>query len=194
MMSGTAHSSIRTLTVLWFALAACSSSTVDTSQPTTTGTVIPGGIMQISSSAFTDNSAIPARFTCTGDDINPPLDITGVPAGAESLVLIVDDPDAPDPAAPTVVWEHWVMWNIPPEVVRIEAGSFPPGAVQGTNSWGRTDYGGPCPPTGTHRYFFKLYALDTTLALGTSSIKADVEAAMQGHILAQTEMVGLYGG
>jgi Raf kinase inhibitor-like YbhB/YbcL family protein len=150
--------------------------------------------MQISSPAFADNEPIPDLYTCEGEDINPPLDMGGAPAGTASLVLIVDDPDAPDPAAPRVVWEHWVMWNIPPDATSIEAGSVPAGAVQGTNSWGRTDYGGPCPPIGTHRYFFKLYALDTTLALGTTSIKADVEMAMQGHVLAEAELVGLYGG
>ncbi|MGZ5382575.1 MAG: YbhB/YbcL family Raf kinase inhibitor-like protein [Acidimicrobiia bacterium] len=150
--------------------------------------------MQITSPTFADNTPIPDRFTCRGDDISPPLDITGVPEGAESLVLIVDDPDAPDPAAPKVVWEHWVMWNIAPETSAIGAGTVPAGAVQGTNSWGRPGYGGPCPPIGTHRYFFKLFALDTTLALSTTSIKADVETAMQGHMLAQTELLGLYGG
>ena len=150
--------------------------------------------MQLTSSAFAPNTPIPDLYTCAGDDINPPLDIGGVPEDALSLVLVVDDPDAPDPAAPQVVWEHWVMWNIPPDTSLIEAGSVPPGAIQGTNSWGRTDYGGPCPPIGTHRYFFKVYALDTTLALGTSSIKADVETAMQGHVLAETELVGVYGG
>ncbi|MGZ8755950.1 MAG: YbhB/YbcL family Raf kinase inhibitor-like protein [Acidimicrobiia bacterium] len=150
--------------------------------------------MQITSPTFADNTPIPDRFTCRGDDISPPLDITGVPEGAESLVLIVDDPDAPDPAAPKVVWEHWVMWNIAPETSAIAAGTVPAGAVQGTNSWGRPGYGGPCPPIGTHRYFFKLFALDTTLALSTTSIKADVETAMQGHMLAQTDLLGLYGG
>jgi len=150
--------------------------------------------MQLSSSAFADNTPIPDLYTCEGDDLNPPLDIGGVPDTALSLVLIVDDPDAPDPDAPQVVWEHWVMWNIPPDATSIEAGTVPADAVQGTNSWGRTDYGGPCPPIGTHRYFFKLYALDTTLALGTSSIKADVETAMQGHILAEAVLMGLYGG
>jgi hypothetical protein len=150
--------------------------------------------MQITSPAFADNTPIPDRFTCRGDDISPPLDITGVPEGAESLVLIVDDPDAPDPAAPKFVWEHWVLWNIAPGTSAIGAGTVPAGAVQGTNSWGRTRYGGPCPPIGTHRYFFKLFALDTTLALSTTSIKADVETAMQGHVLAQTELLGLYGG
>lgn len=150
--------------------------------------------MQITSPAFATNTSIPDRYTCKGSDVNPPLDLAGVPEGARSLALIVDDPDAPDPAAPRVVWEHWVMWNIDPTTASIEPGTVPAGAVQGTNSWGRTDYGGPCPPIGTHRYFFKLYALDTILALSTTSIKADVEAAMQGHILAGAELIGLYGG
>ena len=149
--------------------------------------------MQITSSAFADHTPIPGRYTCEGEDVNPPLSIAGVPSGAASLVLLVDDPDAPNPAAPQVVWEHWVMWNISPDTSSIAAGSVPAGAVQGTNSWGRTDYGGPCPPIGTHRYFFKLYALDTALALGTTSIKADVETAMQGHVLAEAQLVGLYG-
>ena len=150
--------------------------------------------MQITSPEFLPSSPMPDRYTCNGDDISPPLAIAGVPDNAQSLVLVVDDPDAPDPAAPKVVWEHWVVWNIAPETTSIPAGSSPAGAVQGTNSWGRNDYGGPCPPIGTHRYFFKLYALDTTLALAASSIKADVETAMQGHILAQAELIGLYGG
>ena len=141
--------------------------------------------MEIASPAFSNDSPIPDLYTCNGQDINPPLEIAGVPNNTVSLVLIVDDPDAPDPAAPTVVWEHWVMWNLPPDTIRIEAGTAPAGAVQGTNSWGRTDYGGPCPPVGTHRYFFKLYALDTTLALGMTAIKADIEAAMQDHVLDQ---------
>jgi len=150
--------------------------------------------MQITSPDFLPNSPIPDRYTCKGDDMSPPLDITGVPADTISLALIVDDPDAPDPAAPKVVWEHWVMWNIAPDTTTIEAGAVPAEAVQGTNSWGRADYGGPCPPIGTHRYFFKLYALDNTLALGASSIKADLETAMQGHILARAELIGLHGG
>ena len=150
--------------------------------------------MQITSPAFEHNSPIPDRYTCQGEDINPPLGIGKIPDDTVSLVLIVDDPDAPDPAAPQVVWEHWVMWNIAPETTSIPAGSVPTEAIQGTNSWGRTDYGGPCPPVGTHRYFFKLFALDTELALGASSIKADVEAAMHGHVLAQAELIGLFGG
>lgn len=150
--------------------------------------------MRITSPAFDTDTPIPDRYTCTGEDINPPLEIANTPDGTESLVLIVDDPDAPDPAAPTVVWEHWIVWNVDPATSAIAAGEVPAGAVQGTNSWVRTGYGGPCPPVGTHRYFFKLYALDTTLALGKTSIKADVEAAMQGHVLAQADLIGLYGG
>ncbi|HKZ28407.1 MAG TPA: YbhB/YbcL family Raf kinase inhibitor-like protein [Acidimicrobiia bacterium] len=174
-------------------LSACGTPTLTTSEPLTSSTTTPGGTMQITSPAFVNNSPIPDIYTCRGDDINPPVDITGVPAEAMSLVLLVVDPDAPDPAAPKVVWDHWVMWNIAPGTSTIEPGTVPAGAVQGTNSWGRTDYGGPCPPIGTHRYFFKLYALDTTLALGTTSFKADVEMAMQGHVLDQAELIGLYG-
>jgi Raf kinase inhibitor-like YbhB/YbcL family protein len=179
------------LLAVCLATSACSADTTITTESLST---IPGGTMQITSSAFADNAPIPDRYTCQGDGISPPLDISGVPDGTESLVLVVDDPDAPDPAAPKVVWEHWIMWNIAPSTSAVAAGTVPVGAVQGTNSWGRTDYGGPCPPIGTHRYFFKLYALDTTLALGTTAIKADVEAAMQGHVLAQAQLLGLYGG
>jgi Raf kinase inhibitor-like YbhB/YbcL family protein len=150
--------------------------------------------MRITSPAFDTDTPIPDRYTCSGEDISPPLEIADTPGGTRSLVLIVDDPDAPDPAAPKVVWEHWIVWNIDPVTSAIPAGRVPNGAVQGTNSWGRIGFGGPCPPIGTHRYFFKLYALDTTLALGTTSIKADVEAAMQGHVLAQADLIGLYGG
>ena len=149
--------------------------------------------MQLTSPAFAPNTPIPDRYTCNGSDLNPPLEIVGIPPGTKSLALIVDDPDAPDPAAPRVVWEHWVLWHIDPSTTSLEPGAVPTGAVQGTNSWGRTGYGGPCPPVGTHRYFFKLYALDTSLALSTASIKADVEAAMQGHILGRADLIGLYG-
>ncbi|MDR9449847.1 MAG: YbhB/YbcL family Raf kinase inhibitor-like protein [Acidimicrobiia bacterium] len=183
----------RIVLALCLLLGACDAETVPVTEPPNT-TVAPGDTMQITSSAFADHTPIPDLYTCNGEDINPPLDIAAVPAGAMSLALVVTDPDAPDPAAPKVVWEHWLIWNIAPDTSSIEAGRVPAGAVQGTNSWGRTDYGGPCPPIGTHRYFFKLYALDMTLALGTPSIKADVETAMQGHILAEVELVGLYGG
>lgn len=148
--------------------------------------------MRLSSPAFRHNTLMPSRYTCQGFDVNPPLRISDVPPETDSLVLIVDDPDAPDPKAPTMVWDHWVMWNIDPNTETIPEDSVPPGAVQGRNSWGRNDYGGPCPPIGTHRYFFKLYALDTTLDLPETATKADVEQAMEGHILDEAVLIGTY--
>ena len=145
------------------------------------------GELSLTSTAFQDNGDIPAKYTCQGDDINPPLEIAGLPDGVKSIVLIMDDPDAP-----AGTWDHWVVWSIAPETTGIHEDSAPSGAVQGKNSWGRNDYGGPCPPSGKHRYFFKLYALDTALDLPESSGKADVRSAMEGHVLAQTQLVGLY--
>ncbi len=146
--------------------------------------------MQISSPAF--DGSMPSRFTCDGLDVSPPLTFSNVPSGTASLVLIVDDPDAPDPAAPKMVWDHWVVWNIDPTTREVAEDSTPDGGVQGTNSWGRNDYGGPCPPIGTHRYFFKLYALDVLLDLPADSTKKAVEAAMQGHVVDSAEMIGTY--
>lgn len=140
----------------------------------------------LASPAFVQNGKIPAAFTCDGKDIHPRLEIHGVPADSKSLVLIMDDPDAP-----VGVWDHWVAFNIPPETRVIEEGKEPEG-VAGKNSWGRTGYGGPCPPSGTHRYFFKLYALDTLLLLREGAGKREVERAIAGHILAQAELIGLY--
>ncbi len=144
------------------------------------------GDLKLTSPAFEDNGMIPAKYTCDGNDINPELLIEGIPAEAKSLVLIVDDPDAP-----VGTWDHWIVWNIP-VVSKIGENSVPEGAVQGLNDFKKHDYGGPCPPSGTHRYMFKLYALDTTLDLDSNSKKGDVEKAMEGHILAQTKLVGLY--
>lgn len=151
--------------------------------------------MEMRSPAFAPGSSIPVRYTCQGDDLSPPLRWRGVPAEAKSLALIVDDPDAPDPAAPKVTWVHWVLYDMPataeglPENVRQR---LPEGTREGLNDWKRTGYGGPCPPIGRHRYFFKLYALDAELGnLGELS-KANLEAAMAGHVLAQTELVGTY--
>ncbi|MCG8431435.1 MAG: YbhB/YbcL family Raf kinase inhibitor-like protein [Candidatus Omnitrophica bacterium] len=144
-----------------------------------------GGDMQITSPEFAHNESIPGLFTCQGDDVNPALEISGVPEDARTLVLIMDDPDAPG-----VTWDHWIVWNIPAGTVGIEQDSVP--GEQGRNSWGRRDYGGPCPPSGTHRYFFKLYALDTELSLSAGASKQELEQAMQGHILAQAELIGLY--
>ncbi len=150
--------------------------------------------MTLTSSALAHNGEIPTQYTCEGKDLSPPLAWSGVPAGAKSLALIVDDPDAPDPAAPKVTWVHWVLYNIPastpglPEAVK----QLPAGARQGLNDWERTGYGGPCPPIGRHRYFHKLYALDITLPDPGKPTKANVEAAMKGHVLAQAELVGTY--
>lgn len=143
--------------------------------------------MKISSGAFENNGQVPALYTCDGKDINPPLRFEGAPAGTESLALIVDDPDAPGGT-----WVHWVLWKIPPATDEIKEGSVPKGALQGRNDFGRKDYGGPCPPSGTHRYYFRLYALDMTPVLGDNATKADLEASMKGHILAHSELIGLY--
>ncbi len=150
--------------------------------------------MVIQSPAFAEGGAIPARYTCDGEDISPPLRWEGVPEGARSLVLIVDDPDAPDPAAPKMVWVHWVLYNLPPNSKGLEEGvkALPPGTGQGLNDWKRTGWGGPCPPVGRHRYFFKLYALDRVLPdLGTPT-KAELLKAMEGHVLDEAVLMGTY--
>jgi Raf kinase inhibitor-like YbhB/YbcL family protein len=150
----------------------------------------------LESSAFNNGGEIPSRYTCSGEDISPPLTWTGVPETARSLVLIIDDPDAPDPKAPKTIWVHWVLYNIPPDVSGLTEGiapaELPPGAVEGLNDWKRTGYGGPCPPVGRHRYFHKLYALDTVLEGMNTATKAMVEAAIKGHVLAQTELMGTF--
>lgn len=144
-------------------------------------------VLKIASPAFSTNGFIPARYTCDGSNINPPLEISNVPAEAKSLALIVDDPDAP-----VGNWVHWVVWDIDPATREIAEDSVPRNAIQGKNDWKRNSYGGPCPPSGVHRYFFKLYALDTKLNLGAGTTKTDLEKAMQGHILAKAELIGLY--
>ena len=150
----------------------------------------------IKSERFRHNEMIPALYTCDGPDISPPLDWSGIPAEAESLALIVDDPDAPDPAAPKMTWVHWVLYNIPPDAQGLEEGisaaSLPAGTEEGINDWGRRGYGGPCPPIGKHRYFFKLYALDIVLAGLQEPTKGHLEKALKGHILAEAELVGMY--
>jgi len=150
--------------------------------------------MQITSTAFTHNGGIPALYTCQGKDISPSLSWSGIPAGAKSLVLIVDDPDAPDPAAPKMTWVHWVLYNIPPTATGFAEAvkNLPAGTKDGLNDWKRTGYGGPCPPIGRHRYFHKLYALDTVLPDLGKPTKAQLEKAMEGHVLAKTEIVGTY--
>ena len=151
---------------------------------------------KITSSAFQPSASIPAKYTCEGSDTSPPLEWTDVPPGAKSLALIVDDPDAPDPAKPQRVYVHWVVYNIPPRVTKLDENAaiagVPSGAMKGTNDWKKQTYGGPCPPIGRHRYFFKLYALDSQLSGLNNPTKADLERAMQGHIIGQTEIVGTY--
>jgi hypothetical protein len=150
--------------------------------------------MQISSSAFSNTAPIPLKYTCDGQDTSPPLSWSGMPAGTRSLVLIVDDPDAPDPAAPRMTWVHWLLYNLPPTSQGLSEGvrQLPAGAGEGVNDWGRTGYGGPCPPIGRHRYFHKLYALDITLPDLGRPTKAALEKAMRGHVLAHDELVGTY--
>jgi hypothetical protein len=150
---------------------------------------------ELTSSAFTHMGAIPALYTCEGKNISPPLAWKNLPKGTKSLVLIVDDPDAPDPATPKFTWVHWVLYNIPPETAGLAegAGNRPAvGMLEGLSSWNRGGYGGPCPPIGTHRYFHKLYALDTVLPDLLSPLKADVEAAMKGHIIGEAMLIGTY--
>ncbi len=152
--------------------------------------------LSLSSTAFSPGGEIPRLHTCEGQDTAPPLSWTGAPPGTRSLALIVDDPDAPDPRAPQRVWVHWVLFDLPPDATELPAaaaaGSLPAGAREGVNDWRRTGYGGPCPPIGRHRYFFKLYALDTALTGLATPTKAQLEAAMKGHVLAETELMGTY--
>ncbi len=150
--------------------------------------------LQIKSSAFASNGNIPTEFTCEGADVAPPLEWSGVPAKAKSLALIVDDPDAPDPKAPKRTYVHWVLYNMPASATSLPKGAqqLPSGTRQGKNDWKQARYGGPCPPIGRHRYFFKLYALDATLADLKEPDKAALEAAMRGHILEQAQVIGTY--
>lgn len=156
------------------------------------GTAMP---LTLTSPAFKPQGQIPAKFTCEGDDVSPPLSFGGVPQGTKSLALIVDDPDAPDPAAPKRVWVHWVVYNIPPGTQGLpenaDKAGLPNGAAVGVNDSEHAGYDGPCPPIGRHRYFHKLYALDIPLALKAPT-KAALEAAMQGHVLAKAELMGTY--
>lgn len=149
--------------------------------------------MKLTSTAFAHGADIPSRHTCEGDDVSPPLAWTDVPSGAKSLALIVDDPDAPDPAAPQRTWVHWVVVDLPPDSDGLPGGgALPTGARDGLNDWKRAGYGGPCPPIGRHRYFFKLHALDMTLPALRQPTKAALEEAMKGHVLAQAELLGTY--
>lgn len=151
--------------------------------------------LTLSSPVFETGDKIPSKYTCEGEDISPPLEISDVPDGTKSLALILDDPDAPDPAAPKRVWVHWVVYDLPPATISLAenagAGALPKDAVAGVNDKGQTTYHGPCPPIGRHRYFHKLYALDTMLP-DKAMTKAELEAAMKGHVLGQAELLGTY--
>lgn len=152
--------------------------------------------MKLESPAFSHEGEIPARYTCEGEDVSPPLSWSGVPEGARSLALVVDDPDAPDPRAPKTTWVHWVLVDLPPQTRGLPEGvggeELPAGARSGRNDWQRTGYGGPCPPVGRHRYFHKLYALDVTLPDLEQPTKAELVQAMRGHVLAQGVLMGTY--
>jgi len=152
--------------------------------------------LTLKSTAFIEGGEIPSTYTCEGKDISPDLEWEGAPENTRSMVLIIDDPDAPDPSAPKMTWVHWVLYNIPPDSTGIrenaELEAMPHGTAEGLNDWKVTGYGGPCPPIGRHRYFHKLYALDTTLEGMDKPTKKQLERAMKGHIIAQAELVGTY--
>jgi Raf kinase inhibitor-like YbhB/YbcL family protein len=188
---------IRKFTLL-FLLVALVALTVGGCGPSPTPAPLPeeGGqamAFELTSSVFAQGAAIPVKYTCDGDDISPPLAWGDPPEGTQSFALINDDPDAP-----VGTWDHWILYNLPgaarslPEAVPSDA-ELPDGSRNGQNSWRRLGYGGPCPPSGTHRYFFKLYALDTTLDLAPGANKKQLLQAMQGHILGQAELMGVYG-
>jgi len=141
--------------------------------------------LSLKSSAFEAGKLIPKKYTCDGRNINPALTIEGIPIEAKTLVLIMDDPDAP-----SGTFDHWIVWNIPASTIKIGENNVP--GTEGMNGARQMEYMGPCPPSGTHRYFFKVYALDTELSLGVGSKKKVVEKAIQGHILAKGELIGLY--
>lgn len=153
-------------------------------------------MMKLTSPNFDPNQSIPKKFTCDGEDISPALRWDGVPQGTKSFALIVDDPDAPDPANPKMTWVHWVLYNLPADAEHLPEGidpeQLPPGTLQGLNDWKKTGYGGPCPPVGRHRYFHKLYALDAVLTDLNQPTKGELEKAMAGHVLETAELIGVY--
>jgi Raf kinase inhibitor-like YbhB/YbcL family protein len=152
--------------------------------------------LKLSSAAFADQGEIPSRFTCEGEDVSPALGWSGIPPGTKSLVLIVEDPDAPDPAAPRMVWDHWLLYNLPADAAglaeAVRLAELPAGTLEGVNSWGRTGYGGPCPPIGRHRYFHRLYALAERLPDLNGPEKAELLRSMAGKVIAQAELIGTY--
>ena len=148
--------------------------------------------LRLSSSAFADGGTIPVVHTCDGENLLPPLTWSGIPAGTRSLALIVEDPDAPDPRAPKTTWTHWIVYDLPPATTGVAAGARPAGAREGLNDWHRAGYGGPCPPIGRHRYIHRLYALDVMLGDLHQPTRAALLRAIQGHVLAQAQLVGTY--
>ena len=152
--------------------------------------------MKLTSTAFNHETAIPSHFTCDGSNVSPPLAWKEAPAATKSFALVVTDPDAPDPKAPKTTWVHWVVYDLPAEATglreAIPGKGLPPGTLEGSNDWGRTGYGGPCPPIGRHRYVHTLYALDTVLADLDRPTRARLLAAMEGHVLATAELIGTY--
>ena len=159
-------------------------------------TAAPGAAFTLSSPSFTEGSSIPIRHTCEGEDLSPALAWKEPPPGTRALALVVDDPDAPDPKAPKMTWVHWILYDLPPGAgglpEAVGRAALPAGTRQGVNDWKRTGWGGPCPPIGRHRYFFKLYALDAPLGDLGSPAKPALEAAMKGHVLAEARLVGTY--
>ena len=145
-----------------------------------------GAKMKITSSAFQEGANIPSKFTCDGENTSPPLQIADIPSEAKSLALVVDDPDVP-----SGLFTHWAVWNIPPQTTAVGEGNAPKG-VQGTNDFGKSGYGGPCPPSGTHRYYFKVFALDRELDLPFGAKRGQLDAAMKGHVVAQGDLIGRY--
>jgi len=158
--------------------------------------VASGVPMKITSTAMTHEGTVPSRYTCDGANVSPPLAWSEVPAGTKSFALVVTDPDAPDPKAPKTTWVHWVLYDIPADVhglrEAIPSKGLPPGTLEGVNDWGKTGYGGPCPPIGRHRYVHTLYALDTTLSELNRPTRAALTSAMQGHVLASVELIATY--
>jgi Raf kinase inhibitor-like YbhB/YbcL family protein len=150
--------------------------------------------MKLSSSAFEHNAPIPAKYTCEGEDLSPPLAWSEVPAETKSLALMIEDPDAPDPSNPTMIWVHWVLHNLPRESTGLEEGvrHLPHGTLQGANDWKRTAYGGPCPPAGRHRYIHTLYALNVVLPDLRHPTRCKLEAAMRRHVIDEAVLVGTY--
>lgn len=177
-------------TLLAFLVAGCATATAES------GDMTQGGTMRITSPAFHDQGEIPTIHTCEGSDVSPALLFDAVPEAAKSLVLIVDDPDAPDPKAPKMTWVHWVLYDLPPTLEGLNQGAatqeLPAGTLEGNNSWKRTGWGGPCPPVGRHRYFFKLFALDKVLGDLGEPDSAGLQAAMQGHVVAAAQLIGTY--